>query len=142
MRRSFDEPEVQETPKGFDLTTHRRDPKTGLVIESDPYILRILGGTDGGKSRVWERPAGSGNLWDKSNQPIGRWDKTQPEGKRFIAGAPHVEWTPPETKDQKLARSLVEKESKINELERELAAIKAEEKKKTPTPAQKKDQGA
>lgn len=139
MRHNYDETKETEAPKGFDLVTHKRDPKTGLVIEKDPYILRVLGAADGGKTRVWERPAGSGNLWDKSNTPIGRWDKTQPEGKRFIAGAEHIAWTPPETNDQKLARSLVEKESKISELERELAAIKAEEKKKSPVPAQKKD---
>lgn len=30
--------------KTFDLTVHKRDPKTGQVIESNPYVLHVKDG--------------------------------------------------------------------------------------------------
>ena len=44
--------------EGFDLRTHIRDPKTGRVIGSQPYRLRVS--REGG--RQFERPVGSG-VW-------------------------------------------------------------------------------
>jgi hypothetical protein len=121
--------EEEETPKGFNLVVDQRHPKSGLVIKSDPYTLRVIGSGEG-KTWVFERPVGSGNLWNKSGDPIGRWDKSKPEGERFIAGAEHIAWTPPLTADQKLARSVIEKDGRIQELEKEIAAIKAEREKR------------
>lgn len=143
MRRAVEQIEEDETPKGFDLKVTHRHPRTGLITHTTPYILRVIGESGGAKARVWERPAGSGNLWDKHNQPIGRWDKTKPEGERFVKDAEHIAWAAPETSDQKLARSVVEKDVRIQELERELASIRIESEKKTaPAAAQKKDKGA
>ena len=140
MYRGQDQIEEEESPKGFNLVVTRRHPKSGIVVNSDPYILRVIANGEG-KARVWERPAGSGNLWDKHGNPIGRWDKTQPEGdRRFLKGAKHIAWTPPETTDQKLARSVVEKDTRIAELEKERALIKAEREQNSQT--QKKDKGA
>lgn len=138
MYRGQEMIEEDEKPKGFDLTVTHRHPKTGLVTHSDPYVLRVLASGEG-KARVWERPAGSGNLWDINNNPIGRWDKTKPEGERFLKDEPHIAWTAPLTEDQKLARSVVEKDVRIQELEKELAAIQAEREAKAP---HKKDKGA
>lgn len=133
------EPKEEEKTKGFSLVVHKRDEKTGLVLSEDPYILRTVSlGQSGDKARVWERPKGSGNLWDNDNNPIGRWDKTKPEGKRFLKDEPHIAWTAPETKDQKLARALGEQQTKIAELERKL--IEMEQAKKDAP--QKKTQGA
>lgn len=139
MRTLGEEAAVQ----GFDLKVTHRDEKSGAVVETNPYVLRVCGTTGSSeKTRYWERPAGSGNLFDKKGQPCGRWDSTKPEGQRYIKGAAHVEWTPPETKDQKIIRSLSEKDLRIAELEKELAAINAEKAAKAPAPAQKKVQGS
>ena len=134
MYRAHDRIEDEiEKEKGFDFVVTKRDHRTGLITSHDPYILRVIG--DGnGKTRVMERPAGSGNLWNKKGEPIGRWDGKKPEGERFLKGEAHTAWTPPETKDQKLAREVVSKDTKIAELERELAAIKAEREKKDAPP--------
>lgn len=123
-------PEESEVPKGFDLTVTHRDPKTGVIVRRDPYILRVTAAAEGGKSRLYERPAGSGNLWDRKGEPIGRWviDEKTKRGK-FVAGAPHIEFIPPKTADQKLAQSVSEKDVKIAELEKELAAIRVEKDK-------------
>lgn len=146
-------PLPEEKPQtGFNLIVTKRDDKTGLVTEKDPYILRVIGETGSSeKQRLWERPAGSGNLWDKSNNPVGRWvyeekvikGKKVKEGK-FVADAPHIAFTPPQTKDQILAKSLSEKEVKIAELERELLSIKTEKDKRSGVApaAPKKEQGA
>lgn len=116
-------------PKGFNIQVTYRNEKTGLVTHSDPYTLRVVSASDG-KTKMWERPTGSGNLFNSKNEPIGRW-VIDPKTKRgtFQKDAAHIEFTPPETKDQKLARSLTEKENKIQALEKELQAIKAETKK-------------
>ena len=126
MRTLAEEFEAQ----GFDLQVTHRDEKTGVVVRKNPYVLRVVQAPDGGKSRYWERPVGSGNLFDKKGNPIGRWEKDPKSGKgRFIASAEHVEFTPPETDDQKLARSVVERDVRIAELEKELANIRNEGKR-------------
>lgn len=114
----------KEKPKGFDTTVTFRDERTGLVTHTDPYIMRRLSN----KSKVFERPAGSGNLFDPKGNPAGRWDKTKPEGERYIKGAAHVAWQAPETEDQRIARMLIERDVKIAELQKELSAIQAEKK--------------
>jgi hypothetical protein len=114
--------------EGFSLRVTYRDEKSGQVTHKDPYILRVLGEE---RRKVWERPVGSGNLWNKKGEAIGRWvvDPKTKKGK-FVEGAKHVEFVPPMTEDQKLAKSLIEKDVKIAELEKELALIKAEKEKK------------
>lgn len=115
----------EEVKEGFDFKVTHRDPKTGLVVAKNPYVCRVIGAQDGSKRKVYERPVGSGNMWDAKNNPAGRWV----DGKLDEAAA-HVAFKTPETKDQVLAKSLLSKESKIAELEKELASIKAEAKKK------------
>lgn len=126
----YQQEEAEE--KSYLRVTHRH-PKTGLVAKKDPYIMRVVA-EGANKSQYIEYPAGSGNLWSSDNgklkEPIGRWDKSKPEGDRFLKGVPHIEWTPPLTEDQKLAKSIVAKDEKINQLEAELAAIKAEREKR------------
>lgn len=123
--------EVQEQNQGFDLMVTHRDPKTGLIVRNDPYTLVVGSAEGGGKSQLFERPSGSGNVWNKRGQAIGRFIRDEKTGKRkYDASAIHVEFIPPETEDQKLARSLVEKDDRIAQLEKELAGIKTEAKKK------------
>lgn len=129
-------------PKKFDITVTHRDPKTGLVVKKTPYILRVCGeqGSDQ-KARYWERPAGSGNLFDKSDNPVGRWiyEEKVVKGKKVRVGkydekAEHIQWVPPMTEDQKIARENAA-------LKAELAALKAEKEKSAApkTTAPKKD---
>lgn len=112
--------------KEFNLKVHYRDEKTGLVTQEDSYTLRIIAAGDGGKMRLWERPKNSGNLFDKKNEPIGRWVKG-----KWEKDAKHVAFEKPLTNDQKLASALAQKDARVLELERELAAIKAEQEKKS-----------
>ncbi len=126
MRTLGEEAEAQ----GFNLQVTYRDEKTGQVTKTDPYFLRVTKAADGGKGQAWERPAGSGNLFNKQNQPIGRWDSSKPEGERFLAGVPHVAYEKPLTSDQKVAKSIISKDAKINALEAELKSLRAEADKK------------
>ena len=107
--------------QGFDLTVTHRDGTTGLVVEKTPYIMRV-----DNRVRYWERPAGSGNLFNKKGDPCGRWDKTKPEGQRYDAKAKHVAFTPPETLDSKLRRESLEKDAQIAALQKEISSIKGE----------------
>lgn len=127
--KPYTEEESEQKPKGFNIKVTYRNERTGLITHKDPYILRVVGSGDG-KTKTWERPPGSGNLFNSKNEPVGRW-VIDPKTKRgsFQKDVPHVEFTPPETQDQKLARSLTEKENKIQALEKELQSIKAESKK-------------
>lgn len=128
----FDVVKVQRKVEGFDLMVHHRDEKTGLVTKSDPYTLRVTGVQGGEKTEIFERPPGSGNCFAKNGEPIGRW-VVDPKTKRgsLKEGEPHVTYSKPETQDQKLAKELITKDSRIAELERELAAINAEKEKKS-----------
>lgn len=138
----------EEVKRGFDTTVTHRDPQTGLVTHTDPYILRVVGeGTE--RQKLWERPKGSGNLWDSHNNPIGRYiyEEKVVRGKKVRVGKyhpdeAHIVFTPPLTKDQLLAKSLGEKDVRIAELERELKSIQAEREKKAQPSTQKKDQGS
>lgn len=143
---------MESQQKGFDLTVTHRDEKTGQVIRTEPYILRVIGEVGSNeKTRLWERPAGSGNLFDKKGNAVGRWvyeDKIV-KGKKVRTGkfepdVEHVEFVAPQTEDQKLRQQLTEDKAKIAELERELAAVRMEKEKKSAPiqPTQKKDQGA
>lgn len=131
--------ETQEDKKPeFSTKVTHRDEKTGLVVKQDPYILRVSGETGSNvKNRMWERPAGSGNLFDKQMNPIGRWESEEKviRGKKVKVGkynpdAKHIEWKAPETQDQKLAREHAEATAKNAALEKELASLKAEVEKK------------
>ena len=131
---------MQESKKEFNLVVTHRDEKTGAIILRDPYTLRVIQASDGGKTRLWERPKNSGNLFNKAGEPVGRWmmDEKSKRGK-FVAGAAHIEFKAPETEDQKLARSLIEKDHELAALKAELAAIQAE---RAPAEKKKKDQGS
>jgi len=136
-----------EAPKGFNLQVTYRDEKTGQITHTDPYILRVMGEEGSrAKSRMWERPAGSGNLFDKHNNPIGRWvTKEEKVGGKmikkgtYVPTAEHIAWEKPLTKDQMLSKQMGEQQTRIAELEKELASITAE---KTQSSAPKKDKGA
>lgn len=134
MYRGTDKTE-EEVETG--LVVSYRNPKTKLIERKDPYTLRVVAqGSD--RLQLWERPAGSGNLFDKPNlkeaNPMGRWVYIEKEknGKKCREGswdaeAPHIAWNPPESADQKIARESMIKDAKIAALEKELAAVKAEQ---------------
>jgi hypothetical protein len=135
-----------ETPRQkFDLMVTHRHPKTGQIIKHDPYILRVCGEIGSSeKSQYWERPAGSGNLYDAQMNPVGRWEYEDKviKGKavkvgKLVEGAAHIAWAPPETQDQKISRENAA-------LKAEIAALKAEQAKAAaPAKTEKKqDKGA
>ena len=124
---------------GFNKQVTYRDEQSGVITHVDPYILRVTQNSDGGKTRTWERPAGSGNLFDNKGNAIGRLVSSEKiddkSGKKIVvkkydASAEHVSFAAPLTSDQKLARAVVEKDARISELEKQIAGIKAESDKK------------
>lgn len=120
---------MDKKESGFDLIVTKRDEHTGLVTGKNPYILRYIAGADGGKVRLWERPAGSGNIWNKKNEPAGRYTREMKAGKwvsTYEPEASHIEWSAPETQDEKLAHKLTAQEAQIAALQKELASVKAE----------------
>lgn len=125
----------------FDLIVHHRNPRTGKLIKHTPYIKRVVGEVGSSeRATYWERPAGSGNLFNSHNNPIGRWEYEEKtvKGKqiktgKFVEGAAHIAWEAPLTQDQK-----VSKENAA--LKAELAAMKAEQNKAQT--AKKQDKGA
>lgn len=142
MYRGREIEKEEEKEQGFPLRVTYRNMRTGMVEKTDPYVLRIIG-EDGGRQQLWERPAGSGNLFNAQGEPVGRWDAKKPEGQRFLKGEEHIKWTAPETADQKLAREYAIKDARIVELEKELLSIKTErEPKEEPPKGNKKTQGA
>lgn len=106
----------------FDLRTHLRDEKSGVVVRKNPYRLYYREGI-----QYFERPVGSGNLWFKSGEPAGRMIDNK------IQEVEHVAYNPPPTADEKLAMDLIVKDGKIAQLERELEAIR-KEKRAAPAP--------
>ena len=132
----------QPKPK-FDLRVTHRHPRTGEVIKHDPYILRVVGEIGSAdRTQLWERPAGSGNLYDFEMNPVGRWiyEEKTVKGKKVKVGhydaeAAHIEWIPPETEDQKIAKENAA-------LKAELAALKAEKEKTAQPQTKKQDKGA
>jgi hypothetical protein len=134
LRQKSDIDDVVE--KKFDLTVHRRDQDSGEIVEVNPYSAHMMK-TDGGTVTVFERPKGSGNCWDKFGNAAGRWDKDAPEGKRYDSKAEHVAFIVPLTHDQKLRAEMLAKEEKNKQLEREIAALRAE-RGVTKAPAQAK----
>jgi len=112
--------------QGFDIKVTHRDPVTGLVKSSNPYTLRVVGVPGGGTARLFERPVGSGNLFNSKNVPWGRWVKGE-----HAPTAEHVEFIAPLTADQKLAKDLISKETENAALRAELESLKRESDKGT-----------
>jgi hypothetical protein len=128
MKRGSVEQQEDETPKGFNLQVTYRDEQTGLNVKSDPYILRVCG-AGGDRTQLFERPKGSGNCFDKQNNPIGRWVKDEKGKGKHDPAAAHVAYVAPLTGDAKLHAEMVESKERITELERELKAMAAEKAK-------------
>lgn len=110
--------------QGFDFLVTHRDRKTGAITHKNPYIMRVIASPEGGKTKIFERPVGSGNIWNAKGEPIGRWVNNS-----FKKGEAHIEFIAPKTEDQKLKESLLSQQARIAELEKELLSVKAEENK-------------
>lgn len=126
----------EQVKSQFDIKVHHRDDKGNLEMIT-PYTCRVTEQADGTRMQTFEQPPGSGNIFDAQGRPAGRrtkgpegkyvWDKTQE----------HIFVPPPETTDQKYARELTEKNARIAELEKEIAARKLEDEKKFSAAKQK-----
>lgn len=126
----------QEKRNAFDVTVTHRDPLTGVVVRQDPYKLTIKQ-TEQGRLSLYERPPGSGNLYDAQNKPCGRW-KFEDGIKLYDPKAAHIKVEPKETEEQKFARKLREIEAENERLkkqlaEKEIASIRAEGQQKEQT---------
>jgi hypothetical protein len=120
----------------FDLVTKVYDSKTKRVIGTNNYRLRCYGQP---AVDLYERPVGSGNLYYRSGEPAGQFDYetfdklTADKSKNATSeaikiGMEHAPWEAPETADEKMAREFAASKKRNEQLEKELAAIKAEQK--------------
>ena len=121
----------EEVLGGFDFkNTHIFDPKSKRIIGKNPYRRMVIEGT-----AVVEWPVGSGNAWYEDKKFAGRIVIDKDSGKRsFDKGAKHVEWVPPLSADEQLARKVATTEQENKRLQAELAAIKKEQAAATKAP--------
>lgn len=131
--------EEKEEVTGFNKKVTYRDPLSGQIVKKDPYIKRVCRSEGGGNTRYYERPIGSGNLWDAQGNAVGRWDHTKPEGQRFIKDVEHKPYVPTMTEDEKLANKILATENKNKALLAELESVKAELAKKAEVKSKSKE---
>lgn len=127
---------IDPNTQAFDLVTKVYDSKTKRVIGTNNYRLRSFGRP---AVDLFERPVGSGHLYYKSGEPAGQFDYDKYEELKkakavnaveasVVMGANHIPWEAPETGDEKMARELSTTKKRNEQLEKELAAIRAEQK--------------
>lgn len=109
----------------FDNRTHIRDADSGRLLKKQPYAYHVFNDT-----KMWERPIGSGNMYNHFGDPIGRW-KSAGRGAWEKISETHSD--APTYEKVMTVEDLVQRNS---ELELEVAALKAEQTAKT-TPPQK-----
>ena len=121
----------QSEEVGFDLRVQIRDPKTGAVIRTQPYVLHDINDQE-----VFERPVGSGNVFWKSGEAAGRVEVDELGKTKFVKEAQHKAWSAPETEDDRLRKEVLSTREKNLKLEREIEAIRRERKYGTPAPGE------
>jgi len=94
----------------------KRDPKTGLVVKRNPIRVFAVN-----RKTFVEWPKGSGNVYTPGGEGAGRYEK----GKLLLSKS-HQEWTPPLTKDERIARQNAVLTQERDALKLELDAIKKE----------------
>lgn len=124
---------------GFDFwNTHEFDRKSKRLASKNPYRMFVIKG-----EQIVEWPVGSGNAWFPDKKFAGRLEvKHDHHGNmmhEFVRGADHKEFVPPITEDQALAKDVLQTKEENARLKAELAAIKAEQDKKSkPAPSASK----
>lgn len=107
----------QAPTEKFDLRTHIRDKK-GRLVATNTYRCHIVNG-----SKFFERPVGSGNLWFEDGTAAGRW-----VAGKVDKGAEHIAYTAPQAAPDTFATELQNAKSEAEQLRREIAAIKNDQK--------------
>lgn len=122
----YGKPEEKKS-EGFDLRTHYIDPATRKVSHKNPYRMHAIKGV-----QYFERPVGSLNLFYKDGSPAGRIDEEALKKNRWevLVDAPHVDWVAPKTEAELREQQYEQAIARSKELEKELAAMKAEQEKK------------
>jgi len=112
--KAIEHPE-RDPSQGFDRRVKITDARTGQVISYQPYEIHFVGDRE-----YYERPLKSGNLWESSGKPAGRWVKV--DGKwQADPTAAHVEVT-----EEVEVKSPEVLQTENEQLRAELAAMKAE----------------
>ena len=112
---------MSDLNKEFNVQTHYWDSKTRQCTKVDTYRMHKVKGVE-----YWERPAGSGNLFAKDGSTLGRITN---RSKLIIdKAAEHVDYEPPKSPEERQSIKFQESQSKIKELEAEIASIKMEKK--------------
>lgn len=113
-------PYGSEGEQVFDNRVHIRNAETGRLIRRQHYAMHAFS-----DKKIWERPIGSGNMFDAHGDPIGRWKRADKGHWEQISkehsAVPMAEKIA--TPDELIARN--------SELESELAALKADLEMKT-----------
>jgi hypothetical protein len=118
--------EDTSSPANFDIKVTHYD-RSGAVVKQDPYTLIVAAAHEGGKTRLWERPKNSGNIFDRHGKPCGRIIRNPETGKsKYVKGEPHVFVPPVVSKEEQLLKQTSDQALRIKALEAELAAVRYE----------------
>jgi len=101
----------------FDFRTEIRNPKTGAIIERNPYRMRI-----NKHGKTFERPVDSGNLWYEDGSAAGTIEMVEGKEKMTLNGE-HKAYIKPLSKEQTVMNALSDKDSTIAKLEQDLKAL-------------------
>lgn len=116
--------QYEPDPNKFDLRTHLWDGQ-GNLVKKNLYTLYVIEGR-----QYFERPIQSGNLWFENNQPAGRVlfekDSSGKMQRRIDEGAEHIAFIPKLEGDDALYYALEQEKLRTADLERELAAVRAD----------------
>lgn len=111
----------------FDARVHIRNEKTGALVKKQHYAWHMFG-----DKKMFERPIGSGNMFNQAGEPIGKWEMNKENG--HWAKVSDVQENAESYEMVGTVEDLIDENS---ELKAELAALKAEKETKTevkPTP--------
>lgn len=110
-------PEGQNGEPLFDNRVQIYNEKTGKMVRYQPYAYHVFGED---KVELFERPVGSGNMFDKMGRNIGSWKKDEDGNWKKCSDAHlDVKLDLPVTKEDALM-------AKNETLEAELKSIRAE----------------
>lgn len=113
------QPQVQvPIKKEFDVRVHLRD-KHGNITEENHYAYHIIDGI-----QYFERPIGSGNLFEPNGEPCGRL--TDRRRLEVDASAAHIAHKEAPTGAELIAQELDLARGESEALRKELAALKKE----------------
>ena len=111
----------------FDNRVKIFNEKTGQILAYQPYAMHIFGDS---KEQIFERPMGSGNMYNAKGESIGRWEQDKKTGHWKKFADEHIPTKPiPVNVEERLSEELDAANAEIAQLKSELEKRQAAEKR-------------